>query len=893
MRWAITVVLVLAMAGAGAAAGPDVFWPDEVDKDGKFIKAGERATPADVIERYKALRKEDIQPRKAWVASEGYEPRRQPSRDPKATKSGAAALPFLVQVNLLFDTFQAPDGNNYALISDKSLTAGGEVLGWVPQEYVLTQSLCSMDARSLIPRKAIVINSLEALRTGTPDGKRLLAPEVNLAVDPVGRADGEMRFFEIYFVWADTNRANPKKGYALLGFNPSFDQNSTFASVDEFRKATRILGWVDKERLCFWQTREAVQWEDREPRRDVDSPRLLRELPVTTFASRGHAIHAIDPGGKDAVKPDPTKLEAVIAEKFTDAGRPAVWDPRRMRYPLLTITTADGKTLADEQYKTHTLRRVGVIGDVVGKDGKSVMTERARQEYREELIRTRQQLARTEILFVIDQTVSMKDWWPKTADAIRRFVVQVDREDRSVAVALCFYGDIYPGTKDEGVTKARDAVGARREILKEGAVVPGELLDAKADKRALDAKLKALSELKEMFGGTRPELVYSGLEIGLMEAKGWSDSARKMVVLIGDDGNHPLDSKQEEEMHNRIAALCVREKEKDRFCTPIEFYALHVGQPVSPKDPKDEWNQFKVQINTLIGRINARAKAAGFDSYKADYFAVADEAGFHATIEARYAALVAHAKKQEDILLRIQSGQINAVTEIKDKEVERMLESIAAKLNLKPDDLLAGVQAFDERWVIEMDAKGVKQLRRMLYVSGGELDEVIKLLDRFFPKGGAKPLTLPELARGLIAIQGNDPDLKNKSDYEKLLALKVQYEFSFVDEIAKYLGYHLPDDAPRPKRDEARETLLKQRLEKKLLLLKDLRAEVVGTYEKHKNAQPPDEVGLSKVKSVDLVGNDRRGVLQGTRSLKPGEKPDERATGGELWYWVDFEEEWP
>ncbi len=852
MRWTMAVSCLLLAEAASAAF--DVRWPD-----------GERMTVAEVARRYENRTGRTIPQKRVWVVSDRFEPLRQPARPGNDNPpSGAPALPFLTQVNMVGDFVQTGDGN-FVLISDKQILKfpDATLLGWVPLARVLTRTVCLGDDRTDIKIKSMVVNSLAYLKkSGEGEAARVLPPRIRLAPDPDGTDNGAFRFFDFYFVWGDTRPDSEQEGYALLGENPSFNVNAELPP-EEFRKATRIIGWVRKSRLCFWRTREALQWDDQNTKRTE---------PARAYASRDLALADLDPGARP-----PASEDEVIVEKFAD-NRPVSWEPRRMRYPLLTIRVEKTQPLVHETHRNNILRRVGVIGDVFDENGKPVMDEQLRQNIRDDIIRTRQQLARTEILFVIDRTTSMEPWWTATAEAVKALLEQVKGADRSVAVGFCFYGDVYPSTEKEG------KVANLEEAIKLGGVVPGRLFDARADEKELKEKLKELADTTRVIpGGTRPEMVYAGIEAGLLEAKGWSKNARKMLILIGDDGNHPLPAEEEQTVHKRIVDLCVPSDDRSKdYQIPWEFYALQVRPvapaPADPSEPPDPTVLFKNQVNALVKRIKAKS-----DNAVARYFNTTERGQFLAEIEERYKALAAHAARQEEEIQRAQTGQLRAVTEIRDPEVVRILQSIAARQSaargqrITLDDLLKGAQAFDERFVWELAPRtNVRQIRRMILVSGGELKDVLGLFEDFFTNP-ENPPSLEDLARSLIAVQSGDPNLKGKTDAEKLDALKVKFGFSFVGELMQLLGYDREAGRPRPKPDPDAERRLKQRLQKKFYLLQDLKAEKVRKYTQ---LTPNDEVNLkTEGPGEDLPAHLRRGFKRGD--------------GSATWYWVDFDKEWP
>lgn len=877
MRSLAVPPLVLLLASIAPAAAPDVRWP-----------SGERLTYVDLSERYQKDGKQ-LKAFPVWVASEGFQPLQKPS--PQSAPSGAAPLPFLTQVLLLGSTkddfHQGEGGVNFYLIAAPGESGRNpSPLGWVPKVRVLTRNVCLTDERSEIRIKAMVVNSLTYLKEGSDAADvKLLPPRVRLAPDSSGKDEGAFRFFDFYFVWADTDPSKDKEGYALLGDIPVFNPHSETTPAG-FRALSRIIGWVEKSRLCFWRTREAVQWDDLKWQ---DDPPRVRTEPGKAYATREHALGDL---GRTDREPDARKAGAVVTEGKFLGGKPPLWEPRRMRYPLLMIRNDRDEELTHEAHGKNLLRKVGVIGDVYDEKGQQVMTEKARQAITAEIRRTEEQLSRTEILFVIDRTSSMADWWVATEKWVQKLIRQVRVEGRSVAVGFCFYGDVHPGIP------GKEGKATLEEAVKLKGVIPGRLLDCDRDREELEEKLKYLANRNEVIeGGFRPEMVYAGLEIGLLEAR-WGGKegarhARKMVVLIGDDGNHPLPADEENQVHDRIAQLCVPTRDDDPdYQTPIEFYALQVCRVAS--NPTDPTVLFQTQVEALIERIKQRSKLARAASFNA----AADEARFFAVIDRRYAELTAHVAQKREELLKIRTGQVTAVTEIRDPEVVRILEGIAAKQKVKVEDLLKGVQAFDERYVWSINPRtNEPQIRRMMLVSGGELDRVIALFENFFTE--PEPPSLEELAHYLIAAQSGDSkegvrERANDFKLRHLDALRVKYGFSFIGELSKFLGYDLPAGKPRPEPDPLAERELKQKLQKKFYLLQDLRNENVYHYEQ---LGPSDRVKLKRTGEPEkLFGDHRRGFERDEdRAEAWSQKPRIRSIprGKVIWYWVDFDREWP
>lgn len=847
MRRLLTCLLGMLSCSVASAAPPEVAWPD-----------GTKADMTSVLKQ--GTQKDGV---RAFAVSEGYRPLSAPRAD--ALPSGAAALVFLGECYIVSEL-----QTTYALVTDKPSGQNPTVLGWVPHGLLLQRQLAYQDPFSKVALKCIAVNTRTFL-TESVDGEapsKLTPPRVRLGPDPNGKDAGTLRFFDFFYVWGNTDPEDPEKGYVLLGRKQAFPRFEPDPAA--MMALTGMVGWVEKKRVCFWRTREALQWDDlRRPERTV---------PGQTHATLGDAESSFRERGAT-----PTSGVRQVVEQFAD-GKPVPWGTRQMRFPVINFRKEPkGLALPAHPYPGNRLFKVGVIGDVYDGAGRQVMTEQTRQAVAAELDRLRGQLARTEILFVIDRTESMDEYWKATAEAVRRLLDAVAKSDRSLAVGFCYYGDVFPATPQEGKATVAQAV----EL---GGVVPGPLLDAKADAAALQNALDRLADKKfKLPDGNRPEMVYAGLEAGILGAKTWSPYARKMVILIGDDGNHALPAGEEAKVHERLAGLLANSG-GGGYETPKEFYALQVKEVSA--NPNDETVLFRRQMLALTAAAKKREPAS-----RAEYFQNADADRFLAGILRRYEELEQRKAAMRVDVDRIATGQ---QTKCDDPELAAILQEELRKFNrdsgatgkpLTVADLLAegGGQPFEERLVWEREpGTNVTQVRHMLLVSGGELQSTVKLFENYFYET-ENPPTLHAIAKGLLQVQRGElaeradgkppPD----TDQQVLAQMSARYGFTFTNDLISFLGYDKTDkeklDTKWQPPDESAQRELQYKLQRRFLLLQDILAERV--YEYSGPAEKPARLGAGR----ELRGEARRGFERGEANRPGGPRP--------LWYWIDAAKEWP
>jgi hypothetical protein len=375
--------------------------------------------------------------------------------------------------------------------------------------------------------------------------------------------------------------------------------------------------------------------------------------------------------------------------------------------------------------------------------------------------------------------------------------------------------------------------------------------------------------MKEAAGGDRPEQLFAGLDVGLEVAGPWTPSARKLCVLIGDDGHHQLPQEQENLLINRIVDRLAPASE-----TAFEFYALHITPTRGPTD--DPTRLFLQQARKILGRLKERAPDASGEVLNA----VSSERLIEVVGE-RFAALRAEANRLDEELRKIQLGQYAdpAKTKLNDPKLAKLLESQGVNL-----EQLKGTQVFDRRWVTECDPKqpDVPQLRKMILVSERELRNISELLRNFFASTSGE-FTTKELVEQLLELQKGDAkydedekaflqENQNKRN-ERIRRVGATYGLSFIGEFIHYVERENdPDVTKQPTRNERMKIFYE--LKKKSQLLEDILKGQKYAY----TASGPDDQSLTQRGPRPLPGSHDRKFTK---------------DGDAYWYWIDHLEEWP
>ncbi len=587
----------------GIAPGQLIGMPEEKDAENKAFtpKLPTQSLP---IVRAGLVTKE---PLVVWVASEGQKPTTYPGKD--ELPLGGQPIPFLQPYRICY-RFQAKDKEYVLLAESKSKDLGPiTLIGWVPEEIVIEGNESLRD-QHFIHRKALLVNTPDSLaKKDNPS----TVPLRN-APDGSGKIMADLKLANYLFVWAQTADS------VLLGSSYYFQPGDP---KDARRK---VLGWAPIRRVMFWRTKEALEW-DVTSTLDAKARRPLGQVFLDPDAALRHLKEGKQ---KDDVLFPETRLPGGVAREMK---------PFEPRYPVLEWEP--GKKEKQYTAGSNKLIRVAWFG---GGDNQGLIDAK-----REKLRQIAEQMkASLEVVFVMDETGGMRKWYPDVAKAVQRFVDDAKATPiKSVKIAFAFYAD------DE-----------------EGAYIPAKpmkLVDARGKEGdALVDMLNARARNpKDVVGGGGPrEMVFHGIREAYAGA-GFSALARKLIVVIGDDGDKSNEKDPKHPGETALAKLLA--KEGQTHCELLVVQTQNRG-------PDGE--AFKTQMNTLGTMLD---KAVGEKAFR--FYPLESSDLFVKRVSQGYQELVDKLQREDEELERLRMGDV-----VRTAAFGPALIKLLTERGIKPED---------------------------------------------------------------------------------------------------------------------------------------------------------------------------------------------------------------
>ena len=418
-----------------------------------------------------------------WSARDDLAPRILPSTE----KASGPPLGFLAPCLALAQHKDGvgPEAASWVLVARREFP--GTAAGWVDRRDLLTAPGAELDPGSNAPRMVVITNTVLSLQT--PGSEEWMNAPIRKSPKANAPRVGSVPMLGLYFRYAGT------RGWVLVGPRPRFGPDGS--------PGTAVAGWVPDDLVVPFDGRFAAAW-DRPPTLKGARPR--RPASAKIFRSRRDAFG------------DPGAASALFEEQADEDGAALVLAPDKPRMPILPFPVDDEFPELDPLTNNQLIRLTG-LGALLGPgDGPPTRAESARINAELEAL-TKQLTTTRQVLFVIDDTMSMGPQFPRVAETVRRIIEDALRNrDQTVEVAVSYYDDVNdappPGYRTMPLVNAQSDAG--RTLLQEVGTHGQRLVS----------------------GGDFPEMVAEGLEHALDDARFEAQpKASRLVILIGDHGN--------------------------------------------------------------------------------------------------------------------------------------------------------------------------------------------------------------------------------------------------------------------------------------------------------------------------------------------------------------------
>jgi len=426
-----------------------------------------------------------------------------------------------------------------------------KVCGWgrINEFILLTKSIRTENS---ITHKVVPINQLCRIKGDIKEIAPLRSP--SCTAKKTGEKIKILDFAHIYSYYPDEQNAE----FLLLGKKSYYLPKSNKDTIQEI-----ILGWVSKERMLMWDTREALQ------------PNIYRKHPIFFFKNKADLISYYSynkiednlptcdsvPACKNNRK-DKELLVIRPDSEFKIDRKP--WPPDIFRYSILKSNN-DPYTPFEIGVSTATL------------DEKILQAE-----IREKIEEQRKEVENRDVVFLIDATMSMSPYISLVGEIAHNIMEQFKKKIRNKDEA---------GTLRFGVALYRDYLNKEYSFeIDDGS---GYLTDKT---KQVYEYLKGIKPIKSGEDPSDPayypEAVFLGL-IKCIDEMNWRIGSRKLIIHIGDAGNH---SRGKDDYTEKYIA-------KKLVDNDISYCAIQITEESKDNEHLFAQQLFYKQIKSIISHI--------------------------------------------------------------------------------------------------------------------------------------------------------------------------------------------------------------------------------------------------------------------------------------------------
>jgi len=343
------------------------------------------------------------------------------------------------------------------------------VKGWARiEDFIILPH--ALKTKHSITHKAVLINRLEKIKGDVNTVYPLKSPLIDGSrINDVGIKI--LKFAHIYKYFPSQIKKN-KVRFVLLGKNSLFfpnEKKGNQGSIDQV-----ILGWVPADRILEWNTREALQ------------PNEKRQYPIYYFKNKSDLISYYRSNYKER---EPDKKLLVIKPDAADHIDRSKWPADVMRY------TIHDKIDRDKPVK-------------IGISTASLQSTRIGQL----IERQSEQAEMKNIVFLIDATQSMKKYIKLTHKILKAIKKKMGTQNTKYGFA------VYRDYKDNQFKfeKIQDLSNQIPDAMKEDFTLPND--EIRNDPSAF------------------PEAVFQGI-IRCIDGMSWDNNSTRLLIHIADAGN--------------------------------------------------------------------------------------------------------------------------------------------------------------------------------------------------------------------------------------------------------------------------------------------------------------------------------------------------------------------
>jgi hypothetical protein len=424
----------------------------------------------------------------------------------------------------------------------------GEEIGWINKEDLILLDHCERKA-NMVSKKAMIINTLKKTTEENSQFRFFYDPELTQ------RNMNEKRsVYEILYVYKETDKA------LLLG-----KREDCSVDVESYLKES-IIGWIDKKAVTKWDSRGCLLPNYKSDAKAERATRGTQPAILDTNSRYDQKFSLAK--GYDSVLLTYSKLQsyAAIYEKNPIVWNEEIdkrWPPSKFRLPYL------GKHPVDAD-----IMKVGVLGDITDEQGRQIQTLIDNLREWERQNRTKNSL---NLVFVIDGTQSMREYFPAVANAISQSHLSISKDP-----------DFSDPDNPNRVTIKCGAVVYRDVSEGPYLVETCPLQDFTATKNWISSNFQ---DIKNRNDRDIPEAAFYGLYYAIEDVLVGHAEENNLIIMIGDAG----DSQREDDSYIEMDSLIYGLYKNN--CHFIAFQTHWKDPAVNPDN--ESYTEFCDQMMTI------------------------------------------------------------------------------------------------------------------------------------------------------------------------------------------------------------------------------------------------------------------------------------------------------